>query len=155
MKHPLAYRKATFNDLPKIIELLAEDELGATREVVGTTPNLKYIEAFHKIDEDPHHYLMVVEEAGSVIATCHLTLLPSLTMKGSTRLQIEAVRVQASHRSQGIGEAMFQKIFEFAKTHEVSILQLTTNKKRSRAKQFYERLGFKASHEGMKQVFKK
>lgn len=33
---------------------------------------------------------------------------------------------------------------------DVSIIQLTTNKKRSQAKYFYEKLGFDASHEGMK-----
>ena len=41
-----------------------------------------------------------------------------------------------------------------SKSNNAMIIQLTTNKQRSRAKQFYERLGFKATHEGMKYYIK-
>lgn len=43
-----------------------------------------------------------------------------------------------------------RKAISYAKTMDVSIVQLTTNKKRAKAKRFYEKLGFEASHEGMK-----
>ena len=42
----------------------------------------------------------------------------------------------------------------FAKANDAAIMQLTTNKQRQRAKQFYERFGFKATHEGMKYYIK-
>ena len=76
--------------------------------------------------------------------------MPSLTYTGSMRMQIEAVRISAKHRGQKIGEWMMQTAFEFAKTKHVSMIQLTTHKQRPRAKIFYERLGFEATHEGMK-----
>lgn len=92
----------------------------------------------------------MVELDHHIIGTCHLTLIPSLTFQGALRLQVEAVRVAAAYRGKRIGEWMFEQVFHYAKEHEVQILQLTTSRQRGRAKKFYERLGFTATHEGMK-----
>lgn len=146
----LIYRQATEADLKHIVELLQEDELGATREHLTEILDPRYVKAFHLIDQDPQQYPMVVEQAKEIIATCHLTIMPSLTFTGSTRMQIEAVRVAGSMRGQKIGEQMMQEAIAYGKDKGASIIQLTTNKKRPRAKQFYERLGFEATHEGMK-----
>jgi ribosomal protein S18 acetylase RimI-like enzyme len=93
---------------------------------------------------------MVVENKDEIIGTCHLTIMPSLTFIGSTRMQIEAVRVADKYRGQKIGSWMFDQAIAYAKSMGVAIIQLTTNKKRRQAKKFYEKLGFEASHEGMK-----
>jgi ribosomal protein S18 acetylase RimI-like enzyme len=93
---------------------------------------------------------MVVENGDEIIGTCHLTIIPSLTFVGSTRMQIEAVRVLGKYRDQKIGSWMFDQAISYAKDMDVSIIGLTTNKKRAQAKHFYEKLGFEASHEGMK-----
>jgi len=143
-------RKAKLEDLPKIVNLLLEDELGNARESKAKELDARYIDAFHKIDNDPNQYLMVVEKDDEIIGTCHLTIMPSLTFIGSTRMQIEAVRVAAKYRGQKIGSWMFEKAISYAKENDASIIQLTTNKKRPKAKHFYEQLGFEASHEGMK-----
>ena len=146
----LNHRKARIADLPRLIELLSEDELGSTRESISAEVHANYIKAFHKIDIDPNQYLMVVENGDEIIGTCHLTIMPSLTFIGSTRMQIEAVRVASNYRGQKIGSWMFDQAINYAKAMDVSIIQLTTNKKRPKAKHFYEKLGFEASHEGMK-----
>ena len=146
----LTHRKARIADLPRLVELLLEDELGASRESKSAVVHENYIKAFHKIDSDPNQYLMVVENDDEIIGTCHLTIMPSLTFIGSTRMQIEAVRVAGKYRGQKIGSWMFDQATSYAKEHDVSIIQLTTNKKRPKAKHFYEKLGFEASHEGMK-----
>lgn len=149
--HTLTARKAALSDLPAIVNLLIKDELGQTREKVGDVIDQRYISAFQHIDSDSNQYLMVVENTEQqIIATCHLTIMPSLTFIGSTRMQIEAVRVSSRYRGQKIGEWMMNAAFEWAKKNDVSIIQLTTNKQRPRAKQFYERLGFTATHDGMK-----
>ena len=151
----LIYRKAMLPDLQRIVELLVEDDaLGAAREHVSAHIDPRYVEAFDKIDADPQQYLMVVEFDGKIIGTCHLTIMPSLTFIGTTRLQIESVRIAASIRGQSIGEKMMQAAIAYGKNNGARIIQLTTNKKRTRAKQFYERLGFEASHEGMKLYLK-
>ena len=144
------YRKAKLEDLPRIIELLLEDDLGQARESQSSESEKCYTEAFGRIDRDPNQYLMVVEDGKEIIATCHLTIMPSLTFIGSTRMQIEAVRVAKKYRGQKIGQWMFSQAKLYAKANNVSIIQLTTNKKRSRAKHFYEKLGFENTHEGMK-----
>jgi len=146
----LSHRKANINDIKAIVALLIEDELGMARDHLEEELDPKYLEAFELIDKDPNQYLMVVENAGEIIATCHLTLMSSLTFTGSTRMQIEAVRVSEKMRGQKIGEWMINQAFGYAKANNVKIIQLTTNKKRPRAKHFYEKLGFDATHEGMK-----
>ncbi|MDF3047206.1 MAG: Acyl-CoA N-acyltransferase [Candidatus Midichloriaceae bacterium] len=151
----LKHRKARITDLPHLIELLLEDELGQTRESRSSELDENYIKAFHKIDSDPNQYLMVVERGSEIIGTCHLTIMPSLTFIGSTRMQIEAVRIAEKYRGQKIGAWMFDQAMEYAKANDVSIIQLTTNKKRLKARRFYERLGFEASHEGMKLYLRK
>ena len=144
-------RKATLNDLPSIIALLADDELGNTREQSDTTIAPRYLTAFELINKDPNQFLMVVtNEAQTVIGTCHLTLMPSLTFTGSTRFQIEAVRIAASCRGQKIGEWMIKEVIALGKTHGATIIQLTTNIKRPKAKSFYEKVGFESTHIGMK-----
>jgi len=150
----LTYRKAIIDDLSAIVNLLLEDDLGQTRESEKPELNQNYVDAFHKIDTDPNQYLMVVENDEEIVATCHLTIMPSLTFTGSTRMQIEAVRVAEKYRGKKIGESMINTAITYAKAKEVKILQLTTNKKRPRAKTFYEKIGFEASHEGMKLYFK-
>ncbi len=92
----------------------------------------------------------MVENGDEIIGTCHFTIIPSLTFVGSTRIQIEAVRVLGKYRDQKIGSWMFDQAISYAKDMGVSIIGLTTNKKRAQAKHFYEKLGFEASHEGMK-----
>ena len=118
--HTLTVRKAAFSDLPAIVNLLIEDELGQTREKVGDIIDQRYISAFEHIDSDSNQYLMVVENTEQqIIATCHLTIMPSLTFIGSTRMQIEAVRVSSRYRGQKIGEWMMNAAFEWAKTNDV------------------------------------
>ena len=154
MNHSLTHRKATINDLRSIIELLVEDELGQTREQLSDTLDERYIKAFNQISNDPNQYLMVVDLNDKIVGTCHLTIIPSLTFQGSTRLLIEAVRVSSAHRGKKIGEWVMKQTVQFGESNGASIMQLTTNKKRADAKRFYERLGFNATHEGMKLYLK-
>jgi N-acetylglutamate synthase-like GNAT family acetyltransferase len=84
----LTHRKAKIADLPRLIELLLEDELGNERESKSSKIDENYIKAFHKIDNNPNQYLMVIEKGNEIIGSCHLTIMPSLTFIGSTRMQI-------------------------------------------------------------------
>lgn len=154
MSDALTYHKAKISDLPAIITLLLEDELGQTREHLPEEMDASYLDAFQKIDADPNQFLMVVLLDQEVVGTCHLTLIPSLTFKGSTRLQIEAVHVSSPHRGNKIGTWMIQAAIDYGKSKGASLVQLTTNKKRLDAKRFYESLGFEATHEGMKRQLK-
>lgn len=146
----LQIRRATRSDLPAIVGLLADDPLGQQRELASDPLPESYDRAFTIIDSDSQHELIVVEAAGEVIGTLHLTLLPSLSYRGSVRAQIEAVRIDRRYRSQGIGTYLFQWAIARAREHGCRMVQLTTNAQRGDAHRFYERLGFVASHVGMK-----
>ncbi|BCW47319.1 GNAT family N-acetyltransferase [Arthrobacter sp. StoSoilB5] len=141
-------RRATKADLPRILALLIDDQLGATRENLDDLA--PYERAFDAIDGDPAHLLVVGELNGEVVATFQLSFLPGLSRKGSWRAQIEAVRVSEVLRGQGVGAVMIQWAIDQARERGCSLVQLTTDKSRVAAHRFYERLGFVASHEGMK-----
>ena len=146
----LIFRKAKREDVLEIVRLLSEDVLGKNRESYTETLPEAYYQAFEEINADSNNELMVCERDGEVIGTLQLTFIPGLTHQGAKRAQIEGVRVNKQHRSQGIGQQLFEWAIERAKQKQCRIVQLTTNKSRQDAHRFYERLGFVASHEGLK-----
>ena len=145
-------RRATRNDLPAILGLLADDPISASRGDADRAEDLPvYESAFAAIDEDPAQQLLVATSTeGEVIGTMQLTVIPGLARVGSSRLQIEAVRVRADHRSRGIGGAMIRWAVDKAPTYGAQLVQLTSDAARVDAHRFYERLGFTASHVGFK-----
>jgi GNAT superfamily N-acetyltransferase len=144
-------RRAQQDDVPAIVGLLAADQLGATRDSVRDDADLAaYEAAFRAIDADPAHLLLVAESAGQVVGTMQLSFLPGLARRGALRAQIEAVRVAESTRGSGLGAAMMQWAIDEARRRGCALVQLTSDKSRTSAHRFYERLGFVASHEGMK-----
>ncbi len=144
-------RKATEIDIPALVEMMANDPLGRLREDYRDPLPQTYYEAFYRIDTDPNQELVVMENEGQqIIGTLQLSLIPYLTYQGGIRAQIEAVRVHEDHRGKGIGQKLFEWAIARAKERRAHVVQLTTDKKRPEALKFYEKLGFKASHEGMK-----
>ena len=151
----MKFRKAIKEDIPKLVEMIADDALGQTRENFQDPLPSVYYEAFQKIDSDPNQELIVIQETdGSIIGTLQLSFIQYLTYQGGIRAQIEAVRIHKDKRGEGLGETLFKWAIERAKDRNAHLIQLTTDKKRPEALKFYEKLGFKASHEGMKLHFK-
>ncbi len=144
------FRVATINDLPAIVAMLADDPLGTSREEFSDPIPEFYVTAFALIDSDPNQDLVVLELEGQVIGTMQLSWLQYLNYRGGVRLQIESVRVHRDHRGKNLGSTMFQWAIERAKDRGAHVVQLTSDKQRPGAIRFYEKLGFKASHEGMK-----
>jgi len=144
----LIFRRAEDKDLPTIVAMFAYDILGKARENLQDLS--KYKIAFAEISSDKNNFLAVIELEKKLIGTCQLTIMPSLVIQGSKRMNIEAVRIIDEFSNKGIGSWMMQKAIEFAKNQGVKIVQLTSNKERKDAHRFYEKLGFVASHEGMK-----
>jgi GNAT superfamily N-acetyltransferase len=146
-------RRADAGDVPAIVDLLAADQLGATRDGVHTAGDLAaYQRAFRAIDADPAQLLVVAvaQDGPQLVATLQLSFIPGLARRGALRAQIEAVRVHESYRSRGLGAAMMNWAIDEARRRGCGLVQLTTDKSRPGAHRFYQRLGFVASHEGMK-----
>ena len=148
---PVVLRRATRTDVQAIVALLADDDLGATRDGIRTEADLAaYQQAFDAIDRDLAQLLVVAEGGGRLVATLQLMFLPGLSHRGAVRAQIESVRVAAGLRGHGLGQAVMTWAVGEARRRGCSLVQLSTNKSRSDAHRFYERLGFVPSHEGMK-----
>jgi GNAT superfamily N-acetyltransferase len=147
------FREAQSDELVFLVEMLADDELGRTRESPGTPLESGYIAAFESIQKDPNNELIVCESGGELLGMLQITFIPYLTYIGNWRALIEGVRVSSSQRGKGIGGKLFEWAIERAKEKGCLIVQLTSDKKRPDAIRFYEQLGFKASHEGMKLWF--
>ena len=149
----LVFREATAADVPEIINMLASDSLGKQREVAAATPDdleSAYLVAFDEINEDPNNRLAVVESDGRLAGVLQITFIPYLTYGGSWRCMIEGVRVHRDFRGKGLGTRFLEWAIEQARARDCKIVQLTSDKRRTDAIRFYERLGFRATHEGFK-----
>jgi GNAT superfamily N-acetyltransferase len=141
-------RAAVRADLPAIVALLADDVLGKARD--HAVVDDAYERAFADIDSDPRNLLVVAEDGGEVVACLQVTYIPGLGRHGAERALVEAVRVRSDRRGQGIGEQLMRWTVDRARQRGCALVQLTSDKSRSDAHRFYTRLGFVASHEGMK-----
>lgn len=151
----MKFRKAEKNDVPAIVAMIADDELGKTRENFKKPLPESYYNAFENINGDKYQELIIVENNEfEVVGTMQLSFIQYLTYQGGIRAQVEAVRIRKDHRGTGLGTKMFEWAIERAKQRKVHVLQLTTDKKRPEALNFYKKLGFIDSHEGMKLHFK-
>lgn len=145
----MALREARRDDIRRIIEMLADDEVARGRESLSGDL-APYHTAFDAIAADPNNTLYVWDEDGAVMGCLQLTFLPGMSYGGRWIAQVEGVRVDRSLRGLGIGEKMMDTIVAKSRERGCKYLQLTTNKQRLDAQRFYERLGFVMSHEGMK-----
>jgi GNAT superfamily N-acetyltransferase len=130
------------------VALLADDELGATRE--NPDDLAPYQAAFKAVDADPNQHLVVAERDGEVVGCLQLTVIPGLARRAATRAIVEAVRVGSSERGSGLGTMMISWAVAESRRLGVNLLQLTSDNSRTDAHRFYERLGFQASHVGFK-----
>ena len=147
---PVTFRIAVSADLPAILALLSDDDLARSRPGFVAELTARLRAAFEEIASDPNNELLVGERDGEVIATLQLTYIPGLSRGGMRRALVEAVRVRADLRNQRIGERLMEAAMDRARARGCGLVQLTTDKRRHAAHRFYERLGFVASHEGMK-----
>jgi len=146
----LTFRAATRADLPGIIALIADDQRGQTRDDASLPLDQRYLDGFAAIERDPNQMLVAVEGDGALMGCMQLTFIPGVSRRGAWRGHIESVRVARSKRGGGLGTAMFEWAIAECRRRGCSLVQLFTDKSRKDAHRFYERFGFKASHEGMK-----
>jgi GNAT superfamily N-acetyltransferase len=135
--------------LPAIAALYAGDELAAQK---GDFSKSNLAPAFADIEADPNNHVFVAEEDGQVLGTFQLTFIRQLSYGGCWVAQVESVQVDARYRSRGIGARMLHFAIERARDRGCYRVQLTSNVTRQRAHAFYARLGFKATHSGMKLI---
>ena len=148
----LIFRSATEADVPAIVRMLADDTLGASREALGAESLPRYLDAFRVIDADANQFLLVVDDGTEIVGTLQLTFIAGLARGGLKRGLVEAVRVASDRRGEKIGEAMLAWAVDKCRQESCGIVQLTTDKSRTDAHRFYDRLGFEPSHIGYKMM---
>lgn len=148
-------REARAEDVPRIAALIAMGNASrpmtaAEAEAEGRMP--VYAEAFARVAASEANHLFVAEADGRVVGTYQLTVLPGIAERGRTRGKIESVHVDPTLRGSGIGAVMMRHALEVARQAGIGLIELSSNKSRTDAHRFYERLGFAKSHEGFKMV---
>ncbi|MTG89333.1 GNAT family N-acetyltransferase [Cellulosimicrobium sp. BIT-GX5] len=143
----LSFRAAVAADLPRVVELIADDEVARARTgQIGP----EHEAAFAAIAADPNNELVVVEQDGRVVGTMQLTVIPGISRRGASRLLVEAVRVDRGLRGRGVGRAMMAWAHAWGRERGCALAQLTSDKQRADAHRFYRSLGYEQSHEGFK-----
>lgn len=147
------FRLARLSDLAAIVRLLGDDDLGGAREIVSDPVDARYLSAFAAIEADANQLLAVATDAADqVVGSMQLSFLPGLSRTGMWRGQTESVRVARDLRGSGLGAQFIEWAIAQCAERGCGLVQLTSDKARQDAIRFYERLGFVASHEGLKRT---
>ena len=149
-KTDIIFRRAVEADLYAIVKMLADDPLGVSREAPEEPLVNAYWDSFRAISADENQLLVVAVHRKTIVGTMQLCFLPGIARTGMWRGQIEAVRVLKKYRNTGLGRRMLYWGVERCKERGCGLVQLTTDKKRTKAHHFYSSIGFIASHEGYK-----
>ncbi|WP_329235407.1 GNAT family N-acetyltransferase [Actinoallomurus sp. NBC_01490] len=145
----MLFRIATRRDLPAIIALLSDER--AVVDPATVVVDEAYAHAFEAVDADPRNEMVVLDEGdGTVLGCLQLTYIPGLGRHGQERALIEAVRIRADRRGAGLGRTMLTWAIDRARARGCTLVQLTSNKRRTEAHRFYASLGFVRSHDGFK-----
>ncbi|MFJ8147504.1 GNAT family N-acetyltransferase [Streptomyces sp. NPDC096048] len=144
----LEIRSTAEDDIPAVVAMLADDPLGAERESPQDLG--PYLAAFERLSSDPNQHLVVAVRDDRVVGTLQLTIVPGLSRRGATRSIIEGVRIHADERGSGLGTQLIEWAVDESRRQGCQLVQLTSDKTRTDAHRFYERLGFSASHTGFK-----
>jgi len=145
-------RPACRQDVPAIVALLADDRLGAGREDTSDAALPVYLAAFERIAADGRNLLAVAEDAGGVVGCLQITFIPGLSNQGQDLALLEGVRVASDRRGGGLGAQMIEWAMDEARRRGCASIELLTHASRIDAQRFYARLGFEASHAGMKRA---
>ncbi|MET8698205.1 GNAT family N-acetyltransferase [Kitasatospora sp. NPDC004723] len=145
----MIFRTATRRDLPAVIALLTDEE-GVT-DPASVEVDETYARAFAEVDADPRNEMLVLDEGdGTVAGYLQVTYIPGLGRGGAERALFEGVRVRADRRGAGLGRELMIRAIERARARGCTLVQLTSNKRRTGAHRFYGSLGFDRSHDGFK-----
>lgn len=142
-------RPATRADLPAVLALLADEDQVTDPATVLVTE--AYERAFMAIDTDPRNEMLIlVDDNDTVVGCLQATYIPGLGKGGAERALIEAVRIRADRRGNGLGRTLMTQAITRARSRGCALVQLTSSKQREAAHRFYATLGFARSHEGFK-----
>lgn len=146
----VTFRDASKDDLSRLVELLADDDIAEGREQAKGDLLPAYAAAFDEMMKSPDNRIVVAEQDGEIIGSLQLVFIAGLSRQGAKRAIVESVRVSSSARGQNTGTLLMKEAIARARAAGCKLVQLTSDKRRTRAHLFYRRLGFLQTHEGFK-----
>jgi GNAT superfamily N-acetyltransferase len=141
-------RLAEDRDVERLVVLLKLGTLRPDQEDAGDRES--YARALAEISQSAYNELLVAECDGQVVGTCQVFGVRQFHHRGGLCAEIEGVHVHPDFRGNGIGSLLIRHAVDVARDWGSYRVQLTSNKSRTDAHRFYERLGFTATHEGFK-----
>jgi GNAT superfamily N-acetyltransferase len=131
MKSSVTIREMRQDDRQEVSQLLKQ--LG-----YPTSPE-QVLDRFNRFGRDRHR-LFVVEVSGRIVGWAHAELRYALASE--PRVEIMAMVVDESFRSQGLGRALLQRIEAWGREAGVKIVRVTSNLARTDSHAFYQRAGY-------------
>jgi len=146
-------RAATESDVPRIQELYRQLAFTPPSPDAPRPSKEEYQRVFTEMNALPGYELIVAEEAGQVIGTTVLAILPGFAHGVSPFAVIEYVVVDEACRGKGFGKLLMKYCMDRAKEAGCYKIMLTSDKRRTEAHEFYRSLGFEASAHGFRLYF--
>ena len=144
-------REATEADLPQLVALLAQLAPDIPdREDLSSPLPYEYHLMLRRILETPGQHVFVLVERRKIVGSLALAITPNLSHKATPWAIVENMIVEEKSRSKGYGELLIRHAIEEARKAGCYRVSLTSNKRRTDAHRFYERLGFQRTHEAFR-----
>lgn len=133
----IAIRIAQENDLQAILKLYTQFR---GEDIPDQTPELTAI--WDTIMNEQYYNVFVAEQAGEIVASITLLIIPNLTHSLRPYAVIENVITDEVHRGKGIASALMDVSKEMARSMRCYKIMLLTSSKKDSTLGFYERAGF-------------
>jgi GNAT superfamily N-acetyltransferase len=105
---------------------------------------------WQEILADPRRRFLIAEDRARIVGTADMIVVANLTHAARPVAFVENVVVTAERRGDGIGRRLMEEVLRRAELAGCYKVQFLSNKSRTRAHAFYERLGFEPSSEGFR-----
>jgi GNAT superfamily N-acetyltransferase len=134
----IAIDDAVAGDLPVLTALY--EASGIDRP--GDNDALRVARAWERLQAVPGVRVRVARRDGVAVGTLTLFVLPLLAHDGTPAALVEDVAVSPACQGQGVGRALMHDAMTLAAQAGCYKLALSSNRRRTAAHAFYERLGF-------------
>lgn len=133
----LTIRLANQGDLLAILALNSQ----LNPDDLPLPPDEQLADVWQQLLDNPIMHTFVAEQAGQIMGTCVLAIMPNLTRRARPFGLIENVVTDTAVRGQGIGRTLLQTVLAFAWQHDCYKVMLLTG--RPDVVPFYEGVGFR------------
>ena len=120
--------------------------LGLMRQLNPLDPATSEIElqVFKEIIGSTNLDLLVAEDAGLLLGSCYLNVIPNITRGGRPYAVIENVVTDSAHRNRGIGKSLLDHAVKLAWAKNCYKVMLMSGRTEAAVQAFYQKCGFNA-----------